>query len=114
MLRRAVTRDHRLANQTENRRNDDDVPGSPCAHCRQYCFGDGNLAEEVRVHLQPQFIECDVFGESAHGKSGVVYEHVNASMIARDLLDGCRNAVKISDVELSYFHLRGQIAAKRL
>ena len=75
------------------------------AHDRQDGLGHGNGAKEVRFQLQPQFFQLDIFGEARHRESGVIDQHVDASVIAHygvynsSDVPGVRN-VKRADIDL--------------
>jgi len=49
----------------------------------------------------PQFVQAHILGESGDAEAGIVHQHVDAAVIADDLLDGVGQSVKMSHIELS-------------
>ena len=61
-------------------------PDFCAAHHRQHSLGHGHVAEEVGFELMAKLGQRHVFGESGHAESGIVYQHIDAVMIADELL----------------------------
>jgi hypothetical protein len=77
------------------------------AHGGERGFGHGNGAEKICVELAAQFFELDIFGESGDGKSGVVDEDVDTSVVVDDRVNECGQRVEVRDVEGADVEQRG-------
>ena len=76
------------------------------SHYGQSGFGYGDLTEEVRLKLQAQFIQGDIFGESSNCKAGIIDENIDAAVCSRDIGHYSRNAFEVCYIELPCFDAR--------
>ena len=80
-------------------------------HGRQRRLGHRNGAEEIRLELQPQLFELDIFREPRHGESRVVDQHVEPSIVAHHAVDEAWDRVKLRDIKRPNVDLRRDSAA---
>ncbi|MGD1078835.1 MAG: hypothetical protein ABR881_10995 [Candidatus Sulfotelmatobacter sp.] len=70
------------------------VSGALSPHGGQRSLRHRDRAEKIRLELQPQFVDFDIFRESGHGESRIVDQNVQPSVIADYTLDETLDGVK--------------------
>ena len=98
MLRRRVDRQHRVADQSENRRHVDDDPRPTLEHGWKDRPGAQEGTEKVGVHDRSEVVERLIDEEGFALDRGVVHEDVDASGLLEDLGDHLADAGLIADV----------------
>ena len=99
MLGGAVGLNHRCCQQPCDRRQHDDVSRVLPAHHRQDSFGHGDVAKEVGLEIKPDLGERQILGKAGDGEAGVVYQDINAAILAHHLLNEGIQSIKFRNVE---------------
>jgi hypothetical protein len=76
-------------------------------HDRQHRYRHRHRAEEIRLKLEANLLQPQIFDKACDRESRIVDQHIDSPALPHDAVDQSRDGVHLSDVQLPHLDLVG-------